>query len=216
LDPELAALKKILARLGDSLERAFNSDPERNAPEYERARYIHALHAIAKFLQETTKFHNFSRQFYHLAIALDDLNRGVVDSLLKPSGTGGVNPGGDTRTWCARAKISLGIHALVLAGLNRKEAAKEAATKFPDIGKLATFERENPSATEIKILNWYDEFRKYGEKSRIKNMVARGIFENGQQLVESAAQELAARDKLHDFAKVQFRQALAEGLRKQA
>ena len=84
MDPELAALKKILARLGDSLERAFNSDPERNAPEYERARYIHALAAFAKFLQETTKFHNFSRQFYHLAIALDDLNRGVVDSLLKP------------------------------------------------------------------------------------------------------------------------------------
>jgi hypothetical protein len=216
LDPELAALKKILARLGDDLERAFNSDPERDSPEYQRARYIHALNAIAKFLQETTNAQNLPRQFYHLAIALDDLNRGVVDSLLKPSGTGGVNPGGDTRTWRARAKISLGIHALVLAGLNRKKAAKEASTKFPDIGRLATFERENPSATEIKILNWYDEFRKYGEKSRIKNMVARGIFENGQQLVESAAQELAARDKLHDFAKVQFRQALAEGLRKQA
>ena len=192
MEPELAAVQEVLARLGDELERAFNSNPERNWLEYERARYVHALAAVAKFLDANTKSHDLSRRFYRLALALTDLNRGVVDPLLAVTPTGGINPGYDLRTWCARASVALGVHVLKVAGLTRKRAAKKAASYFREI-------------TETQILTWYDEFRKPADKSKIQN-VARDIFEDGRQFVELAAQGLTAQN-LNVFAQVHFSKA---------
>jgi hypothetical protein len=39
-------LLKSLVKLGDELERAFDSERDRKDVEYERARYIHAIRAI--------------------------------------------------------------------------------------------------------------------------------------------------------------------------
>jgi hypothetical protein len=212
MDPELAALQLIVARLGNELELAFNSNPERNWPEYERARYIHALATIAKFLGANTKSQDIAKRFWRLSVALADLDRGAVDPLLAPTATGGVNPGDDSWTRCARAKVALGIHALILAGLTRKLAAEEAAAKFPEISKLAAFERENSSPTKTKILNWYDDFKKPAGTGRT---IARAIFEDGRRLLDDLATQDLTAQNLRAIAKVYLQQASAEGLRKQ-
>jgi len=185
-NPELAlaAVRKILAKLGDDLELAFNSKPECNWLGYERARYAHALAAVAKFLEANTKSQELARRFYRLALALADLNDGRVDPLLTPSDPTSASA---TRVWCARAKVALALHAHILAGSKREQAAKEVVSIFPEIGRLAAFERKiNPSSTETKALGWYDEFRKSADKSRINNTAARDIFEQGQQLIAAA------------------------------
>src|SRR5262249_1327112 len=104
---------------------------------------------------------------------------------------------------CARAKVALGVYALVRAGLNRRQAAEKVAGNFPETRKLAAFERDKSSSTDTKIRNWYDEFGKLGKKNRITNKVARGIFENGQQLVD-----LLPRESLKDFAEKYLRREL--------
>jgi hypothetical protein len=103
---------------------------------------------------------------------LDDLNWGVVDSLLKPLDP---NSGASTRTWCARAKVALAVHASVLEGLTRNEAAKKVARDFRDFPGILG---ENQQLSYKRVLNWYDEFRKPVGESRITNTIARGIFEN--------------------------------------
>jgi hypothetical protein len=161
-DSELAAL---LASFGRELELAFNSFPEGNSPAHKRKRYILALRVIAKFFRASPGSPNLSRCFFELATALRDLNYGVVDPLLKPSSS---QSGDATAEWCKRATAASQVRLLVLDGLTRKEAGKKVAEEL----------RKKPSS----ILSWYDEFRKPAGQSKIKNPIARSIFDDHQQL----------------------------------
>jgi hypothetical protein len=184
---DLTPLIRALATLGKELDLAFLDSPERVLPEDERARYTYALRELAKFLTACGSRHD--RQFWRLAIALNDLNYGRQDPLLKPTPTGGVNPGDTTPLWCARANVALGIYALVQAKLRRKRAASKAAKDFPQLCKLAGSEREKPSPVETKILGWYDEFLKERNKSRMQNDIARTLFDSARSLIDVAAQD---------------------------
>jgi hypothetical protein len=182
MDPDLAAIQEILADLGDNLELAFNGEFEGDtSEEILRARYVFALATIGNFLQATTASENLSKRFFELAIALNDLNYGRIESFLKPSRATSAS----TRlTWCKRAKIAVAIHAYRCCAdrLTREQAAKKVAEDFPRINDLAAFDRDrvNPSPPELKALNWYDEFGKTTSKLP---SVARNIFELGQQLM---------------------------------
>ena len=192
-----------LAKLRDDLEHAFNSEPERNSPEEERLRYIFALTKISQFLKKVLSSKISSKRIYELAVALEDLDHGRVDPLLNPSSPS--TSASPTRIWCERARVAVALHAYINAGLNRQQAAKKLASKFPELGKLAAFERGyHVSSTTTKILGWYDEFRKPIDKSRIKNETARYTFEQGQQLIPAQvepAQVEPAQVNPDDFAK---------------
>ncbi len=70
--------------------------------------------------------------------------------------------------WCARAHASVGVLALIKAGLTRKGAAQWASRDFPKIKELAALSRQNPSSTATKILSWLTTSTKAIEaKSRI-------------------------------------------------
>jgi hypothetical protein len=214
----VAPLVKALAKLGDELEQAFDSQPDRISAKDQRARYVYALRAISDFLRAAGAKLPYVNRLWRLAIALDDLNQGIVDPLLKEMATGGLRPAGDTWLWCARANVALGMCVLIESGFNRTEAAQRAARDYPKISKLAAFDKDQ-GTTETKILNWYDEFRKGRAKSRIKNTLAHSIFETPQQEIALAVQDFTAgpdQSKAHLFAFADyfFAKALEMGLRK--
>jgi hypothetical protein len=174
----------LLARdLKSNLAVAFDSQSDDQSARYERARYAHAFKAISNFLKEIG-ITSYQKRLYRLALAFDDLNRGTVDPLLEPVETGGTKKLNVSWVWCARANISIGILALLKAGLTRKDAAETAAREFPKIGDLAgQVSRANPSSTATKILSWYDDLNK-GDRSKIKNPQALTLFAAGKQEIE--------------------------------
>jgi hypothetical protein len=183
VDPELEAVLQVLAKLGNALEIAFTSDPERNSPEDERLRYIVALTEISKFLRAVTASPILPKRIYDLAVALADLELGRTDPLLRAASPG--TSASPTRIWCARARVAAVMHAYVSAGWTRRDAAKKVADAFPEIDALAAFERRSSSSPPWKkVLNWYDQFKK--PKSKI-NPTAREIFELGSRIAPLGA-----------------------------
>jgi hypothetical protein len=200
---------KPIATLKSELAVAFDSESADQSPQYERARYMYALKAISTFLKEVGTV-SYQKRFYRLVLAIDDLNRGSVDPLLEPMKTGGAKNRNVSWDWCARAHVSVGILALLKAGLTRKDAALQAAGKFPRIKELAGVSRMEPSSTATKILSWYDDFNK-GEHTKIKNPQALAMFASGQQEIEKLPKDS---DRLQKAANRMFASALELTLRR--
>jgi hypothetical protein len=179
--------------LRHELELAFDSHPERDSKEYQRARYIHALRAFANFLRSAGAPTAYRKRLFRLAIALSDLNEGKMDWLLIPTATGGVNPGVDTSLWCARANAALGVLALMRCGVPRKVAVK--------------------SARDPKVLGWLDEFSRGPTKSKIKNTLAHAFFGSGREFIETSRSDKA---RLRQLAKHFLASANTMHFRKQS
>jgi hypothetical protein len=195
--------EKLIVELKEEMARAFETNPGERSPKYERARYVHALKAISTFFgQVESRIHR--EHFCRLALVLDDLSRGSVDPLLRPADTGGTKKHNASWAWCARAHVSVGIFALLKAGLTRKAAAQNAAREFPKIKELAGLNRITPSSTETKILSWFDDFSK-GARSKIKNQQAIAIFTSGRHDIEELP---ADADRLHSVARRLFARAV--------
>jgi hypothetical protein len=199
----LSSLQNPINTLKSELAIAFDSQSRDQSPKYERARYGYALKAISTFLKEIG-IDTYRKRLYKLVLALDDLNRGTVDPLLEPIKTGGAKNRNVSWVWCARAHVSVGILALLKAGLTRKSAAQWAARKFPKIKQLTALSRTNPSSTATKILSWFDDFNK-GTRSKIKNPQALAMFAYGQQEIEKLPKDA---DRLHNMANRKFASAL--------
>jgi hypothetical protein len=193
-----ASAENLIVDLKKEMSRAFETKLDERSLKYERARYVHALKAISTFFDQV-EARSHGEHFYRLALALDDLSHGTVDPLLRPVDTGGTKKHNASWAWCARAHISLGIFALLKAGLTRAAAAKYAATEFPKIKELAGLNRKIPSSTETKVLSWFDDFSK-GGRSKIKNRQALAIFASGQQDIEKSPDA----NGLHRIAKRLF------------
>ena len=205
----LSSLQNPITTLKSELAVAFDSQSGDQSPKYERARYGYALKAISIFLEEVG-IGSYRKRLYRLVLALDDLNRGTVNSLLEPIKTGGTKKHNVSWVWCARANVSVGILALLKAGRTRKDAAQQAAREFPEIAELAgQLSRANPSSTATKILSWYDDLNK-GDRSKIKNQQALVMFASGKQEIEKLPKDA---DRLHKAANRMFASALELMLR---
>jgi hypothetical protein len=84
----LGSLQNSVSALKSGLAKAFDSHSTNHSPKYERARYAFAFRTISTFLKGIGIV-SYEKRFYRLALALDDLNRGIVDPLLEPIKTGG-------------------------------------------------------------------------------------------------------------------------------
>jgi hypothetical protein len=102
-DTTVEVINAVLALEAKNDAIATDSSPPDQTPKYKRARLIHALQYIAEFYQELGCNKSLETDFYHLALALDDLNRGTVDPLLEPVKTGGTKKLNASWVWCARA-----------------------------------------------------------------------------------------------------------------
>jgi hypothetical protein len=182
----LDALTVSMVALAGGLEKAFDSETDRQDVGYERARYIHALNAISDFLRANNMPLHYSRRLNRLAMALNDANEGRADQLLVPTSFGGVNAGGLTVDWEARANAALGMAVLAAGGAKRGEAAKTAR------------DRIGADIEEKTYLSWYDQFRAPAGRSKIKNAQARALFDNGRSLIDPDISPSAA-SKLSDY-----------------
>jgi hypothetical protein len=198
-----ASAESLIVDLKEKIARAFETKLGERSSKYERARYVHALKAISTFFGDV-EARSHRKHFYRLALALDDLNRGAVDPLLRPVDTGGTKKHNASWAWCARADVSVGIFALLKAGLTREDAAQIAARNFPKIKELVGLNRKNPSSTETKVLSWFDDFKK-GARSKIKNQQALALFASGQQEIEKLPRDA---DGLHRVAHRLFARAV--------
>ena len=196
----LSSLQNPINALKLELAAAFDEKPADFSTNYERAGYIYTLIAISAFLKEIGVV-SYQEAFYRLAVALGDLNHGAVDPLLKPVKTGGTTKLNVSWDWCARAHVSVGIFALVKAGLTRKEAARQAAHNFPKIEKLAALSRTKQSSTATKIISWFDDFNK-GTRSKILNEQALAIFASGRDAIDRLPRDDT--DRLHNIASRMF------------
>jgi len=122
----LNALRVSIVTLSEGLEKAFDSKSDCKDVEYERVRYIHALHAISDFLRANNAPLRYAQRWNRLAVALNDANDGRADPLLAPSSFGSLNAADPTVEWLARADAALGMAALVAGGASRVAAAKMA------------------------------------------------------------------------------------------
>ena len=118
----LGSLQNSVSALRSGLADAFNSRSTNHSPKYERARYAFAFKTISTFLKGIGIV-SYKKRFYRLALAFDDLNRGIVDPLFEPIKTGGTKKHNVSWFWCARANVAVGILALLKAGDTRKDAA---------------------------------------------------------------------------------------------
>jgi hypothetical protein len=178
----------LVVALKSELAHAFDTKSADRSAKYNRTRYIYALKAISKFLTEVGASSSCEKYLYRLALTLDDLDRGTVDPLLEPIETGGTKKLNASWIWCARAKVSLGILALLKTGLTRADAAKKAASEFPKIEELAALSRQIPSSTATKILSWLDDLTK-GDRSKIKNHQALAIFAEGRKNIDQLSRD---------------------------
>jgi len=194
-DPLIAAL----AKFGDGSGRV----------EGRREYYVFVLRAVAEHISRVRPpgYKAHIKQLYELALALEDLDRGIVDPLLKPSPVRGKKPANASSVWERRGRIALGVEALISTGINRKQAAKKAARDFPAIRKLAGIEPVKPRSTETMILSWYDHFK----QGKVRNSQAFALFHHGceelQKLVARGDPDVA--DRLKQVARALLSKAAA-------
>jgi hypothetical protein len=141
-------------------------------------------------------------RLWRLALALENPTR-------DPLFLRGATKHNAQRVWCARAHVSVGMFALVKAGLTRTAAAKKAAEgNFGVFRELAAFTRDDQSSTDKKILSWFDDFRK-GDRGKIKNQLALAFFDDGRRLIEGLPQSGDRSKRLYAVADRMFALAVA-------
>ena len=153
-----------VAQLLVQLDRA-GAAGEPGSPEKERSRYIWLLSQMADFIKAIGGTVEQRRYFLDLAEALSDLDDGVVSPTLKPTDFGSGRRGDTSRMWEARARVAVGIEALIRAGMSRHKAATASLKEFPEIKRLMNKRSADPVEA---VLSWHDEFKRNGADRRNK------------------------------------------------
>jgi hypothetical protein len=173
---EQAEILEAFARLGKSVNHAFSQSPELPASvENERERYVAALYSVAVFFGRFKA--PFADRFFELGAAIADLNSGTKHGLLTRSHVDHRQPD-SSQLWRARARVALGLYALMQSGETQGDAAKEIETKYQSLKALAGTKAQVLSKT---VINWYKGFI----ARRIVNCEAVELFAVGKQIVEA-------------------------------
>jgi hypothetical protein len=198
--PKSDDLPSAVHWLLSELERARSAEPL--SPKNERERYIYILVALSKFVRKVGGTLEQTRHIAELAQHLDDLDRGIVGPVLKPTRFGKGRTGDSSLVWEARGRVAIGLEALIRLGKSREDAAKSALRDFPRISGLMTAKSKNAVAG---MLSWHDEFlRRKAGKGRSKNSYLANIFDIGAEGLERCA---GSPVRLGHFAQIQFARA---------
>jgi hypothetical protein len=116
--------------------------------------------------------------FFELSLALNDLNNGTVQTLLKASKKDS-RPPDPSSLWYQRAIVVLRVCDLKMANpkVSWQDAARQAAKEYPELKRLAGAKAKGPLA--VTIYNWVKGFK----ANRIKNKEARMAYEVGLQIL---------------------------------
>jgi hypothetical protein len=131
-----------------------------------RWKYGETLWLVGQYLEKIGAGHDVAGHVVQLAIALCDLEVGIVDPALDP----GTKVKGDpSRTWQGRMWVALGMECLLKSRLTREQAAQQAVARWPRLSRLIHGSGSNlPSS----LLSWHDRFL----NGEIKNRSVRKAF----------------------------------------
>jgi hypothetical protein len=191
----LVLARDLVIRLFGRLNRAFNENPDLPVTvESERQRLVGAVWSIAVFLGKGGFDLPFAHRFFELGAAIEDLDLGIQGDLLKPVPQGGRRPADRAEVWRARACVALALEALTRAGRTRGVAAKEIATRFPDVGKLINSKRSTGGSVPKTIVEWRKKL------PSVKNWQVNEFYALGNECIETLAASNSASDRLVQFA----------------
>jgi hypothetical protein len=142
-----------------------------------REQYVAALNSIAKFFDQIECFRE-GMLFFELASAIGDRNAGVRRHPLLDSDIPAVTRADSSRTWHARANVTLALEALIAAGESISEAAAKMANANQSMKHLAGAKSET---LKTALLGWRKEFR----QGRVRNSEASALFSAGRDLIET-------------------------------
>jgi hypothetical protein len=190
-------LLNALEKLHRDSARAFNQEPDYpRDPMNERERYAAALIVVAQYFSSVGE-KQIANRFFELSSAIADLNNGTVHPILRPMRAD--NRRADpSQLWRARARVALGLEALLRSGLNRSDATAKIASQCSSIANLAGVKAKD-SRLEITVFGWRRELK----AGRVKNFEASELFSEGIKRIDLLASQQAYRK----FAIRQFTEA---------
>ncbi len=164
-----------------------------------------ALAEIAKYMREVGFRPGNVSEFVELALALGELDDGVVRHFLKPNKKTGRPPdAGDI--WVARAYVAMTVDVLITAGSTRAEACRRIAENFNFLAAALSPSSKGEFAAAIS--NWYVGFR----DDEVTDDRAQSMFNSRQELLDlgmtgdslmSSAVQLAAHSLSSDTLKTE-------------
>jgi hypothetical protein len=134
---------------------------------------------------------------FELASALEDLDRGIVRPLLKPSPLRN-RPPDPSNIWRARARVALALDALMRSGLKRTEAANKIARDK----KLRALAGKRAGKFPATVIGWRNDFN----AGRVDDFEATVLFAEGLRLI-SEMEVAGDFEALKRFAADQLRDA---------
>jgi hypothetical protein len=133
-----------------------------------RAKYIDTLALVGQYLAKIDAGYDVAKHVTDLAIALSDLDDGIVDPALDP----GTKVKGDpSRVWRGRMWAALGMECLLKSGLTREKATQQAVARWPGLNCLL---HGSGSGLRSSLLSWRDRFM----NGEIRNSSARMAFKS--------------------------------------
>jgi hypothetical protein len=187
-------LLNALEKLHLNVAQAFDQEPDapRN-PVNERERYAAALNSVAQYFSSVVG-RPIADRFFELASAIADLNIGTVHPLLQQVQPHN-RPADPSQLWRARARVALGLEALLRSGLNQSDAAAKIARDYSSIAKLAGA-KARTSSLQTTLFGWRKRFL----LGRIKNFEAQELFSAGLETIAALPQD----QHLAEFAERQL------------
>lgn len=152
LAPHEAALAKYVA----DLQRYFTAEAPAGTDEYLalRRRYMHAQLAASELLKALGET-GLSDEMYRLALALNDLDTGVVHPVVAPNVRGGGRVPDPSDVWVNRTRVAFAIECLRRAGRPDNVICKRLK-KYPGLQSLLRPGTE----LETAAFGWLDQLKK--------------------------------------------------------
>jgi hypothetical protein len=171
-------LREASKKLHRGVAQAFEQEPDApRMPINERERYAAALSIIAQYFSSIVG-QQFGDRFFELASAIADLNSGTVRSLLRPVRVEN-RPADPSDLWRARARIALGLEALLRSSLNQNEAFAKMRGHHSSIANLAGLKAKDSKLQTI-VFGWRRELK----AGRVKNFEANELFAEGIKRID--------------------------------
>lgn len=182
-----------LALLHVQLENAlFLARPDL-APRH-RWRYEAAITAIVRFLNEHAVPAHILGEFLELALALIDLDRGVVHPMLAPAKVSHRRPI-RSDVWRARAHVVVAAECLIASGMRKSDTCRHIAKELLAARLTLANKEEAKKQRAIELFTkyvakWIDSFR----ADAIKDELAAAKYRGRETLIGLWARKLATTD----------------------
>ena len=160
-----------------------------------QARYVVALGHVAEFLRASGASEEIVLKFIGLAGAIDQLRKGSVADVVRPTPAGGRGPDGIV-AWSLRHEVVIGLECILRSQkLDGTAGAKHIARKYPIFNRL----KRNPDdKLATAILSWRrrihdgevpasEEIAAH-EKKFFEEHNAPDMFELGERLLAEASE----------------------------